>query len=409
MTTSTPVILDPTRIDLADPAFFAEQDYHALFAVMREHAPLHWNPEGLEPGFWSLTRYADCAMALKDSETFSSAGTNVLGPQRWLGDHGSGQMLTHTDGGRHTELRALVNKAFTARAISRLEPYVRSVVDESMDQALAVGSAEFVDTMAMLPVTSIAALLGVPREDWRHLLSLTTAAFGSADQDLQLSATARASAAAAHAQLLLYCQDLMEVRRSDPQDDIATRLGQAQRDGVLTNEEAMLYFDLLLLGGNETTRHGAVGTLLALMEHPDQWSLLRSRPDLIGGALNEVLRFVSPSKHVARRVERDVELHGQTMRAGDEVVIWHSAANRDAAAFQDPDRFDVTRGAAHHLGLGAGSHYCLGASLAALELRVVLEALVDRVSDARLVEPPRRLASTVISGYKSVRVELVPG
>jgi cytochrome P450 len=124
--------------------------------------------------------------------------------------------------------------------------------------------------------------------------------------------------------------------------------------------------------------------------------------------VNEVIRFVSPSKHVARRVEREVELHGQTMRAGDEVVIWHSAANRDPAAFDDPDRFDVTRSAGHHLGLGAGSHYCLGASLATLELRVVLEALVDRVGDAHLLEPPRRLASTVISGYKNVRVELVP-
>lgn len=398
--------VDLGAVDLADPVLFAEHDTHVLFDRLRTESPLHWTEEGLEPGFWSLTGYDDCQMVQRDPETFSSTGTNTLGQQRWHGDHGSGQMLTHTDGPRHTELRALVNKSFTPRRIAALEPYLRSVLDERFDEALEAGSVDFVDTMALLPVASIAALLGVPREDWTYLLGLTTAAFGSGDQELQLSGNARAAAAAAHAQLLMYCQDLMHERQRSPQDDIATQLGQAQLDGILTDEQAMLYFDLLLLGGNETTRHGSVGALLALIENPDQWDLLRESPARAGAAVHEVLRHVSPSKHVARRVERDVTLHGRTMRAGDDVVIWHFAANRDPRTYADPHAFDITRKAHTHLGLGAGSHYCLGAALATLELRLVLETIVGRIGSASLVEPPRRLASTVIDGFKSARVEL---
>ncbi|WP_419995148.1 cytochrome P450 [Streptomyces boninensis] len=393
--------------DLADPQLFTDPGHHRVFRYLRDHAPLHWNPEGTEPGFWSVTRYEDCLAVQKDGVTFSSAGTNTLGAQRWTGDEGSGRMLTHVDGPRHTELRQLVNRAFTPRAIGRLEPYIRSVITDSLDAALEQGEVDFADTVALLPVASIAALLGVPKEDWRPLLSLTTAAFGSADQDVQLSPSARAAAAAAHAQLLLYCQDLMDQRRTAPRDDVVTRLVEAQRSGKLTEEDAMLFFDLLLLGGNETTRHGAVGALLALVDHPAQWRRLRADRSLLTPAVGEVLRYVSPSKHVLRRAERDVELHGQTIRAGQDVAVWHFSANRDGRAFTDPDVFDLSRGGdVPHLALGSGPHYCIGAALASLELRLFLDELCNLVGSAELLEPPVRLASTVISGFKQARVAL---
>ncbi|MER5868731.1 cytochrome P450 [Streptomyces sp. NPDC002044] len=397
------------HIDLADPQVFTDPGHHRVFRYLRDHAPLHWNPEGTEPGFWSVTRYEDCLAVQKDGATFSSAGTNTLGAQRWTGDQGSGRMLTHVDGPRHTELRQLVNRSFTPRGIGRLEPYIRGVVTESLDEALQHGEVDFADTVALLPVASIAALLGVPQEDWTLLLSLTTAAFGSADQDIQLSPSARAAAAAAHAQLLLYCQDLMDQRRLAPRDDIVTRLVEAQRTGTLTEEDAMLFFDLLLLGGNETTRHGAVGALLALMDHPDQWRVLRADRNLLTPAVGEVLRYVSPSKHVLRRAERDVELHGQTIRAGQDVAVWHFSANRDGRAFADPDVFDITRESGlPHLALGSGPHYCIGAALASLELRIFLDELCNRVGSAELLAEPVRLASTVISGFKQARVRLLP-
>ncbi|MEU8843653.1 cytochrome P450 [Streptomyces roseus] len=403
--------LSPTRsfldhVDLADPAFYATPGYERVFRHLRDHEPLRWNPEGSEPGFWNVTRYEDCLAVQKDSVTFASTGTNTLGPQRWTGDDGSGRMLTHTDGARHGELRRIVNKSFTPRAIAKLEPYLRTLIADSLDEALEQGEVDFVDTVALLPVASIAALLGVPQEDWSLLLELTTAAFGSADQDLQKAPSARASAALAHAQLLLYCQDLMDQRRTSPRDDIVTRLVEAQNAGILTEEDAMLFFDLLLLGGNETTRHGAVGALLAFNDHPHQWERLRADRSLLDPAVEEVLRYVSPSKHVLRRAERDVELHGQVIKAGQEVAIWHFSANRDGRVFDAPDTFDIGRAHNPHLALGSGPHYCLGAALATTELRLFLDELCTRVGSAELVEPPARLASTVISGFKHLRVRL---
>nr|WP_240955656.1 cytochrome P450 [Micromonospora sp. HNM0581] len=200
----------------------------------------------------------------------------------------------------------------------------------------------------------------------------------------------------------------MEDRRRQPREDIATRLVQAQEDGRLTEEEAMLFFDLLLLGGNETTRHGAVGALLALIAHPEQWATLRREPALLDSAVQEVLRHVSPSRHVLRSVTTDIELYGQTIRAGEQIVIWHSSANRDAAAFDRPDEFRLDRDPNPHLGLGSGTHYCVGASLATLELRLTLEALSAMVGSARVLEPPVPLASTVINGFKQAMVELTP-
>lgn len=403
---SAPARERQTVTDLGDPAFFTRTDVTAFFRRLREEEPLHWNPEGSEPGFWSLTRHEDCQRVQKDPATFVSTVTNTLGQHRWTGDHGAGRMLTHTNGKRHTELRGIVSRSFTARAIARLEPYVRSVVDETFRDALAQGEVDFVETMAMLPVASIAALLGVERHDWKLVLGLTTAAFGAGDDELRMTPRARVSAAAAHTQLLLYCQDLMEARRKEPRDDIATRLAEAQDDGRLSEEEAMLYFDLLLLGGNETTRHGAVGALLALMEQPEQWAALRARPELLDTAVPEILRFVSPSRHVLRSVSVDVEMHGRVIKAGDHVVVWHSAANRDAAVFDRPDELVLDRFPNHHLGLGNGSHYCLGAPLATLELRLTLEALSTVVGSATLLEQPVPLASSVINGVKRMMVRL---
>ncbi|HEY9391282.1 MAG TPA: cytochrome P450 [Mycobacteriales bacterium] len=396
------------HLDLADPKLYLDHDFHRLFGWLRQHDPVHWNPDGVEPAFWSVTRYADCETVQKDTTNFSSAATNVLGPHRWHGDEGSGRMLTVTDPPRHTELRQLVNRSFTARAVAPLEPYVRTVVGRSLDQAVETGECDFVDVMAMLPVATIAALLGVPEADWALLLRLTGTAFGSADQDYRTSASARATSAQAHAQLLLYCQDLMGQRERSPRDDIVTRLVDARRAGRLGEEEAMLFFDLLLLGGNETTRHGAVGALLALMEFPGQWRRLRADRRLLTTAVGEVLRWVSPSRHVLRRAVRDVRLHDQRVRAGQDVVVWHSSANRDERVFPDAHVFDVGRTFNPHLALGSGPHHCLGAALAKLELRVFLDELCDRVGSAEMIEPPAALSSTVINGFKHLRVRLRP-
>jgi cytochrome P450 len=262
--------------------------------------------------------------------------------------------------------------------------------------------------VAMLPVASIAALLGVPEKDWTLLLRLTTTAFGSADDDYQTSSTARATAAQTHAHLLLYCQDLMRQRRKAPRGDVVTLLDNARRADQITDEEALLFFDLLMLGANETTRHAAVGALLAFTENPAQWQRLRDDRGLLDNAVAEVLRWTSPSRHVLRRAQRDVCLRGRQIAAGQDVAIWQVSANRDERVFASPDRFDMARKVIPHLALGSGPHYCLGAALATLELRVFLDELCRTVAAAEVLEPPARLSSTTISGIKHLKVRLRP-
>jgi cytochrome P450 len=395
-------------VDLANPRVHADAGIDRVFRQLRDDDPVHWNPQRTEPGFWSVTRYEDCVAVQKDSATFSSKATNVLGQHRWAGDGGSGRMLNATDPPQHTALRQLVSRSFTPRAVAPLEPYLRSVVRKSLDDALGAGVCEFVEVVAMLPVASIAALLGVPEKDWTLLLRLTGTAFGSADDEYLTSANARATAAQTHAHLLLYCQDLMRQRRRAPRGDVVTQLDEARRAGQLTEEEALLFFDLLMLGANETTRHAAVGALLALIENPAQWQLLRDDRGQLDSAVAEVLRWTSPSRHVLRRAERDVWLRGREIAAGQDVAIWQVSANRDERVFASPNRFDIARKAPSHMALGSGPHYCLGASLATLELRVFLDELCRAVATAEVLEPPARLSSTAISGIKHLKVRLRP-
>jgi len=398
----------PTDLDLADPTLYTSDEVYTVFRHLRDHDPLFWNEERSEPAFWSVTRYEDCVRVLKDPRTFSSVATNVLGRHRIEGDTGSGKMLNATDDPRHSELRQLVSKRFVPRAIDALEPYLRSIVSETLKQSLEQARCDLVDVVAPLPVAGISALLGVPRSDWQLMLRLTTTAFGSHDSEYQLTPDARASARGAHMELLLYCHDLMAARRRDPRDDIVTTLASAETGGKMSEEEALLLFDLLMLGGNETTRHGAVGGILALMQFPDQWGQLKADPALVSVAVDEILRWTSPSRHVLRRARADVELHDKVVRAGDDVAIWHMSANRDERQFREPDVFDVQRGPRDHGAFGAGSHFCLGAALAALELRVFLDEFVRQVAYAELLGPPQRLRSPVINGIKHLPVRLEP-
>ncbi|MFI6452749.1 cytochrome P450 [Streptosporangium amethystogenes] len=400
-----------TDVDLADADLHVGDRPHEVFRHLRDHDPLYWNPEGREPGFWSVTRYEDCVKVQKDPRTFSSNQTNTLGPHRNTGDQGSGKMINTTDPPRHTELRKLVNKCFTPRAIAALEPYLRSVVRDVFADALERGECDFAEVVAALPVAGISALLDVPRQDWDLMLNLTSTAFGSHDSEYQLTSDVRANAAQAHGRLLLYCQGLVERRRASPGDDIVSLLAHSQDAGVLSEEECLLFFDVLMLGGNETTRHAAVGGLLALMEHPDQWERLRKEPELVPNAVGELLRWTSPSRHVLRRAARETELHGKTIHPGQDVVIWHTSANRDERVFDAPEVFDVGRPRSSrngHVAFGSGPHFCLGAALAELELTVFLDELATSVSAAELLGPPDYLRSPVINGVKHVQVRLHP-
>ncbi|WP_327031009.1 cytochrome P450 [Micromonospora sp. NBC_01740] len=352
-----------------------------------------------------MTRYDDCVRVQKDTASFTSVQANVLGPQRVHGDPAAGKVMNVSDPPRHTQLRRLVSRSFTPRRINQLEPYLRAVAADAIETALETTSCDLVKVISVLPVAAISALLDVPPDDWNRMLEMTSAACATVEATDEVG---RAAVTQAHSALLLYCRELMTQAPAEPGDNVISQLIQAEEKGELTEEEVLLFFDLLMLGGNETTRHAAAGALLALIEFPDQWDRLRQDPRLVRPAVDEILRWTTPSKHVIRRARHDLELQGRTIRANDDVVIWYASANFDERAFADPDRLDLGRTPNEHLALGSGSHFCLGSALARLELSVFLEELVARVASAEILTPPRRMASTTINGLRDLHVRLDP-
>lgn len=373
---------------------------------MRDEYPLVWNEPASEPGFWSVTRHADCVRIQKDTENFSSEQPNVLGPQRVAGDPGVGKVMNAVDPPRHTGLRSLVRRSFTPRKIAELEHYVRLLTADLLAESLEASSCDFLSLVSVLPVASVSALLGVPIEDWRLMLEMTGTAVHS--EGAHTPEQVLTAAAQAHGQLMIYCRGLVEARRKDPRDDVVSLLAAAEQDGHLTEEEVLLFIDLLMLGGNETTRHAAAGGALAFAEYGGELDRLRADERLLAPAVEEVLRWTTPSKHVIRRAKADARLHDTTIRAGEDVVIWYAAANGDDREFADPDTFDIGRTPNNHLTFGSGIHFCLGSALARLELRVFLEELAAQVGSIDVLTPPRLVPSATVRGLRDLHVRLNP-
>jgi cytochrome P450 len=387
--------------DLADPAFYTTEEPIGVWAKLREHDPIHLHvrPDGTE--FWALTSYELVSQAFRAGSAFTSQKGMQLDSIYKAGDTGGGKALIVTDPPRHTALRAGINTAFTPRMVARLEQNMRVTVDAMLDVALEQGSFDFTEMAGKLPVSVVCDLLGVPRSDWDLMLRLTRTAFGDAATGTETAM----DKLAAHAIIMTYYADLVRERRHEPADDVITALAHAKIDGeLLSEEEIFLNCDGLISGGNETTRHAMTAGLLALIRDPAQWRALREDPRLVLGAVNEILRFTSPALHVLRTATVDMQIGGRTVRSGDRVTLWMPSANRDSRMFPDGDRFDVRRDARRHLAFGIGTHYCLGSSLASLELRVFFERFIARVASAECIGPIRRLASNLIWGIDAMPV-----
>jgi cytochrome P450 len=397
-------------IDLSDPDLHAHGDPHEVWRQLRARGPVHWNEEPNGPGFWAVVRYAEAVQVYRDTDAFSSARGIVLRADRRAPDPGGGRMLALTDPPRHGKVRALVNRAFTPRTVARLEHTIRAVADSLVATALEQRRCEFVDGIAArLPVALTCDLMGVPSADWERMVELTQRAFGSDDPAFQTGSSSRLSAGRAHSEIMLFYGGLIAERRREPRDDLVSALANGRVDGEpLTTKEILLHCDNLLVAGLETVRHAIVGGLLALIERPERWRALASDRRLLDTGADEILRWTSPAVHVLRTASHDVQLGGQQVRAGDAVTIWNPSANRDEAVFAEPDRFDLARRPNRHLALGIGEHYCLGASLARLELRAVFGALLRSVRRVELAGPVLRLRSNLIAGYRSLPVELWP-
>ncbi|HEX9335182.1 MAG TPA: cytochrome P450, partial [Pseudonocardiaceae bacterium] len=383
-------------VDLADPDLYEHGDPDAVWAWLREHAPVHRNTGAAR--FWSVTRHRDAVAVYRDPVTFSSARGMVLGVDVEAGDPASGRMLVVTDPPRHTGLRKIVNGVFTPRMLRRLESRVATTVEQLVDRVVG-GECEFVnDVAARLPVTIICELLGVPGADQDWMYHLTSTAFGGGDPR-STADVAPADRAQAYGDIFDYYRDLAEQRRRSPGSDLVSILVQGDVDGApLDTEDVLLNCTNLIIGGNETTRHAAAGGLLAFAERPATWQALRQAGGAVDALVEEVLRWTTPGMHVLRTATRDVEIGGVPIAAGDSVVVWNASANRDDEIFREPQRFDPNRSPNRHIAFGQGGHHCLGAALARIELTTLFGALLARVGRVELAGPVVRVRSCVLRG-----------
>jgi cytochrome P450 len=388
------------QVDLGDPELYAHGTPETVWAQLRANDPVRWNARPDGSGFWAVTRYGDTMRVLKDASTFRSEPGMRLDHNPSATAVAAGKLLIVADAPRHAKIRRIISSAFTPRTAMRLLDNMRSVVRAELEPALAGEPCEFTDVASVLPVSVVCDLLGVPRADWMFMLDRTRIAFGESD-------TTPIERLAAHAEILEYYEDLVNQRRRRPADDVISAMVTGSVDGMpLTDEEVFLNCDGLISGGNETTRHASVGGLLALADNPEQWPATVPSTEGLDTLVGEILRYTSPALHVLRTPREDVQISGQQVRAGEPVTVWIPSANRDETIFNDPERFDGSRTPNPHIAFGIGPHYCLGASLARAELRVLFGELLSAASGAQLAAPPVRLASNLIRGFQSLPVLL---
>ncbi|GJN99285.1 putative cytochrome P450 126 [Mycobacterium marinum] len=411
-----------SKIDFTDLDNFAAGFPHELFAIHRREAPVYWHeptdntPDG--EGFWSVATYPETLEVLRDPVTYSS----VTGGQRPFGGTLlqdlaiAGQVLNMMDDPRHAQIRRLVSSGLTPRMIRRVEDDLRARTRLLLDAVVPGEPFDFlVDVAAELPMQMICILLGVPESERHWLFEAIEPQFdfgGSRKAAVsQLSVAQTAEEAASR--MYSYGQELIASKRAAPTDDMLSVVANAMVDGgdepALSDLELYLFFSLLFSAGAETTRNAVAGGLLALAEHPEQLRALRGDLDLLPTAVEEMVRWTSPSPSKRRTATRDVTLAGCSIEAGQKVQIWEGSANRDARIFDHADELDITRKPNPHLGFGQGVHYCLGANLARLELRVLFEELLGRFGAVLVGQPVEWTRSNRHTGIRHLVVELFGG
>jgi cholest-4-en-3-one 26-monooxygenase len=403
------IAVDEVRLD--DPTSFSSGIPHEAFAVLRREAPARWHADA---GFWSVTRHADVAAVGRDTGRFSSEAGIMAFDQPELALPESPRMMIEMDPPRHTRYRLLVNRGFTPRMIARLAERIRAGAAAVVDDVSSLGGCDFVSSIASpLPLQVITDLLGVPEADRARVFSLSNRIMGHDDE--AVGAAAGAPAYEAIGEMFAYAAALAGDRRaggagqdevaSTGSDDIVGALLSRVGDDELSEEEFGWFFLLLIVAGNETTRTALSQGMLAFFEHPDQWSRLVDEPSLLDSAVDEVLRWSTPILHFRRTAAEDVTLHSETIRRGDKVLLWYASANFDEEVFADPLTFDTGRSPNEHVTFGAGGpHFCLGAHLARLELRAMLEQLTRRLPGLRLDGPVERVTSNWTNGIKRMQV-----
>ena len=403
--------------DITSHDTFVRSVPHATFARMRREEPVAWVEESNGEGFWALTKHADISVASRDFGRFT-ASRGIRIEQMAPDELEARRTMMEFDPPEHARLRRLVQPGFTPKVVATYESAFRTLAGQVLDSVLPLGEFDFVTEIAReLPIRLLCRLLGVPETDAQQLVAWGDQMISNADPEYTPVVIDKMDTeeyrllpfrSPAALEVFRYAEEMALERRSNPADDIVTVLLTAEPDGQpLTDLEFKNFFTLMMVAGNETTRHTISHGLIYLLEHRDQLEQLRDDPARLSApATEEILRTSSVTMHFRRTATEDVVLRGRTIRSGDRVVMWYPSANHDEEVFDSPFTFDIRRQPNDHLTFGTGRHVCLGASLARLEVRVVFEELLRRVASIEITGPPDRLRSNFINGIKHLPVRV---
>jgi len=405
---------DPATLDLVTPEHYERNGYpHAEWAWLRRNDPVFWYERANVDPFWAITKHADIVEIGKQPETFLNAPrlavfTNDLPPP----PEGSARHLLNMDPPDHARYRRVTSGWFTPRAIRAMDGKVSRVTQEVLDDAAKKDGGDFVrDITARITIAVIAEMLGVPRRDWELLFRWTNEIIAPQDPEFQHGDTPYETLDRARMELFNYFNDLSNERRARPTDDIVSVVANGQVNGApLPPIELLSYYFLLVVAGNETTRNAMTGGMLAFLDNPGEWQKLRRDAALLDGAVEEVVRWITPVIQFSRTATRDYSLRGKTIRAGQSVCLFYPSGNRDEEVFDDPFEFRIDRDPHLHIAFGMGEHVCLGAHLARLELRQAFAQLRERLESCELAGPVERVRSSFVGGIKRapMRWRIVP-
>ncbi|MET0594553.1 MAG: cytochrome P450 [Polyangiaceae bacterium] len=395
------------EVELYNPDVYVTGVPHEAFRLLRKEAPVHFQKEPNGRGYYAITKYEDIVNISKNPKTVSSYhGTNIEEyPPEAL--EAVRMLMVNMDPPQHNKFRKLASVAFTPRVVKALEPAIRERARKILDEVQEKKDVDVVSQMAgELPLQVICDLGGVPQEDRHLIFDWSNRLIGFDDPEFQTSFEDGTIAAA---EVWQYANQLAEGRKGKTGDDLVTLLINAEIDGTrLTEMEFDAFFLMLMVAGNETTRNLISGGLLALLENPAEQARLVQDPSLVPSAVEEMLRWVTPVMYFRRTTTTDVEIRGVKIKEGEKVVMYYPSANRDEDIFKDPYKFDVGRTPNEHLAFGTGQHFCLGASLARLEIRIMFEELIKRLPKCELTGKARRLRSNFINGYKEIPARFAP-
>ena len=398
--------------NIVHPDHYADRGYpHDIFTRLRREDPVHWWDRTKGVPFWAITKHADITQISKMPEQFTSGPRLVIDHlKEAVEDNGFPATLIQLDPPKHGIYRQFVSRRFTPRKLKKIDHDIEMIGKEIVDALVKDtdrGECDFVhEVSAPLPIAVIAWLLGVPREDWKLLFDWTNRTLGAGDPEFQEEGkTSSETAQAAMVELFTYFTKLVAEKEKNPADDLITVFTQIEIDGKkLPPMDVLAWCFIIVVAGNETTRNGTSGGMLAFIEHQDQLRKLQADPTLIDSAVEEVVRWTTPIIHFARTATVDYELRGKQIKAGETVGLFYPSANRDEDIFEDPFSFLIDRNPNRHLGFGVGEHFCLGAHLARLELKVAFKHLLPRIEEIELAGPVDRLHSALVGGVKRLPI-----